>query len=231
MAEAQFPSNSHGSRERQPPVPGPVPAKKVPEKKVTKITQGKVVARKKPLGTRLKDNLIGGNARTVWGTAALAVIVPALRDMFADYARESVDMLIYGESRGRYRAPHYGGNNAWSPYGAQYRPSSTAPPSPGGGRWSSANTQQPQAVAPSPRHGFDEVQFESRGEAEQVLDTLGEIVNNYGSATLADLCDMTGMPNPYTNNKYGWTSLQGAGVHHGRGGVYLLSLPKPEPID
>ena len=80
------------------------------------------------------------------------------------------------------------------------------------------------------QHDFDEVILDSRVEAEEVIDKLYEVVSRYGSATVMDLYELVGLPSSHTDNKWGWTSLRGAGVSRAHGG-YLLDLPEPQPLD
>jgi hypothetical protein len=79
------------------------------------------------------------------------------------------------------------------------------------------------------QHDFDEVILESRTEAEQVIDQLFEVVNVYGSARVSDLYELVGLAPTHTDNKWGWTNVQGAGVTRVRDG-YLLDLPNPHPL-
>lgn len=80
------------------------------------------------------------------------------------------------------------------------------------------------------RHDFDEIILENRVEAEEVLDRLFERIEEYGTATVADLYDLVGMTGDYTDNKYGWTGLATASVSRTKGG-YVLDLPRPEVLD
>jgi hypothetical protein len=80
------------------------------------------------------------------------------------------------------------------------------------------------------RHDFDEIVLETRGEADEVIDQLYEIVSRYDSATVADLYELVGLASTHTDNKWGWTDLRGAGVTRVRSG-YLLDIPEPRPLD
>ena len=89
--------------------------------------------------------------------------------------------------------------------------------------------------APKPTYGrarlnFDDIILESRGEAEEVLSHLLELVENYGVASVADLYELVGITGSFTDNKYGWTNLSTASVSRVRDG-YLLNLPNATPID
>jgi hypothetical protein len=157
----------------------------------------------------------------------MEVLVPALKDMIVDGGREVIELIVLGDRRPRgssgYRRAHPGPTryDGYSRPVGQY--ASTAP-------W---KRDEPRNVSDRGRAMFDfgEIVIESRGEAEQVIDTLIEIVEQYGQATVSDLYGLVGITSAYTEQKYGWTTLQGANVQHVRGGGYLLVLPKPDPLD
>ena len=60
---------------------------------------------------------------------------------------------------------------------------------------------------------YDDIIFETRGDAELVLDQLESAIANYGIASVADLYDLAGITcRNYTANRYGWTDIQSAKV-------------------
>lgn len=71
--------------------------------------------------------------------------------------------------------------------------------------------------------------LETREEGEKVIDTLKELLQNYGAVSVADLKDLIGMPSTYRENRRGWTDLKTASLKRTRYGYYLV-LPDPEPI-
>lgn len=71
--------------------------------------------------------------------------------------------------------------------------------------------------------------MESRPEAETVLDNLYDILNKYDVVSVSDLYELVGITPQHTDQKWGWTTLQGAGVSRMRDG-YLLNLPEPQPL-
>lgn len=74
-----------------------------------------------------------------------------------------------------------------------------------------------------------EIQFETRKDAKDVLDNLHEIISKYGHATLADFYNLAGMGALYEDCKFGWTSLHGAKIICTQGG-YLVNLPRAKSI-
>ena len=59
---------------------------------------------------------------------------------------------------------------------------------------------------------------------------MDELIDTYGSVSVADMYDLVGMSCNYTDNKYGWTNLRNAEPVRVRDG-YLLKMPKATPID
>lgn len=78
-------------------------------------------------------------------------------------------------------------------------------------------------------YDFDDVVFDTRGEADEVLSSMDELMDRYGVVSVADMYDLCGMTCNYTDNKYGWKSLARADISRVRDG-YMIKLPKAEPI-
>ena len=54
-------------------------------------------------------------------------------------------------------------------------------------------------------HTPNEVMFESRDKAEEILSTLNDLFDEYGSVTVADFYDLVDVNHSYIDTKYGWT--------------------------
>lgn len=208
-----FPNNSHkakGGKEEQS------------EKKIERVTTGEVSRRKKPLGKRFSESILAGeDARGVWGFVVMDILLPAAKDMMADAVSQGFERMIYGEvkSTSRRTGSRPGGSNGYVSYN-RFAPS-------GGRREEPARNLSRRSRA---SHDFDEIVLETRVEAEAVIDGLFELVSKYNSATVADLYELVGISGNYTDDKWGWDDLRGAGVTRVRNG-YLLDLPKPDPLD
>lgn len=79
------------------------------------------------------------------------------------------------------------------------------------------------------RFDYDEITFANRGDAEEVLDRLDEMIEQYTMARVGDIYDMVGRSCDYTAYNYGWTSLRGARVVR-YGSDYALDLPPIKPL-
>lgn len=204
-----FPSNS-----KKPP-------KDIEKVKLEPVVTGKVVQRKPPLGRRIRDTFIAGDSSSVGRYVIYNVLVPAFKDLAADLARETVERMLFGDGRSttkRNSQPSRG-------YVNYNRP--TTPPWDGSRVDDSRIRLSRQART---NHNFNEIVIQTRGEAEEVLDRLLELLDRYNQATVSDLYELTGIETNFTDEKYGWTDLRGASVTRIAGG-YLLNLPRPEPLD
>lgn len=205
----EFPSNSkRPTRTRDEP------------KEVKRVVQGEVVRRKTPLGRRMTQNLIGGDAQSVWGYVFGDVLAPAFRDMIADAVTGGVERMIFGDStHSRSRSRHRGG-----PSRTDYNSISRGRPS---------HRDEPRrelSRRARSSHSFDEIILETRVEAEEVLDRMEAFLDKYDSVSVADFYELCGVSGNYTDQKYGWTDIRTASIQRVRGG-YLMNMPKPEPLD
>ena len=77
---------------------------------------------------------------------------------------------------------------------------------------------------------YDDIIFDKRGDAEAVLTTMIDIIDQYEEVSVAALYELAdaGTP-PHTANKYGWDNLSRAYVERKHDG-YALKLPRAMPL-
>jgi hypothetical protein len=205
----EFPSNAHSAKEATT-APKKRAAREEP-KKVQKVVQGEVIVRKKSLASKIAENMHHVGAYLI-----MDVLIPAARDTAADSMMQGVDMVFYGEPRspGRRRR---GRMRPGSGYDQMYRSSSLVPDP----------RERDMTRRGRATHDFGEVVLPSKLEAEEVIDNLIEIIDEYGQASVRDLYDLLGVSNPgHTDEKYWWSDLSEARSFRSRGG-YALELPRP----
>ncbi len=215
----EFPANSRKAKTGEDDAVEP--------KKIEKVVAGGVVRRKKPLGKRFAETFVGGDAKGVWNYVLFDVLIPAAKDMASDAVTQAVERMLFGENRSSSRrsASRRGGKpNDYVSYNRYSSPSN--PP------WHDRRDESSRNVSRRARasHDFDEIILATRAEAEEVIDRLFDLVSKYESASVADLYELVGVTGSYTDDKWGWTDIRGAGATRVRNG-YLLDLPKPEPLD
>lgn len=178
--------------------------KKEREKRAEKIVQGKVRRKKKSEVSKLKDMFISEDVEDVKSYIWMDVVVPTIKNTIADV----VNMFLFGDTSKRNK--HHN-TVSYSSY-------------------SSGKSGNNNRRVVSNRYNFDDYYFDSRGEAEEVLDRMDELIDAYGAATVGDFYDMIGITGKYTDNNYGWTNISRASVQRTRDG-YIIDLPRVKAID
>lgn len=214
MAEfKEYRSNSNKARSSEPEVV-------VEEKReIEKVDIGSVKVRKRSGFSRFRNSIIKEDARNVSDYVMTELFIPKLIDMIVDIGKGAMDMLFYGEVRGSRRGDSYYDRGSRISYRSYYDDDRR------GDRYRDDHRRE--------YYDYDELSFQSRRDAEEVLDGMYGILENpkYGKVVrVADLFDLAGEPSRYTDNKWGWTDLRGSYVRRA-GRDYVIELPRPLPID
>jgi len=178
----------------------------VPEKKIEKVIAGTAKTKKK---NEFCSMLISEDANNVKSYILIDVLIPAFKKLVDDIITNGKDIVLYGEPRGTKKGPS--------------------------SRISYHNSYD-EANGNRDRHNekrgyrYADIFLDTRGEAEEVLVTMEEIISTYGLVSVADLYDMVGHTGSYTDNNYGWTDIRNASVIRTRDG-YLLKLPRALPLN
>lgn len=193
-------------------------------KKIERVVQGEVSRRKVSRTKRFTQNVIGGDTQSVWSYVVGEVLIPAGQDMFLDAVKGGFERLIYGESSGprsrsRGRGGHRDGYVSYNSISSRSR---------GGSRDEPRRELSRHARS---SHNFDEILLKSRVEAEEVLDRMDDMIDRYDHVSVAEFYELCGVDSNFTERKWGWTDISGAGVSRIRSGDYVINLPRPEPID
>lgn len=177
------------------------------DKKVEKVVTGAVKSKKKNEIQKFANNFISEDISNIKDFIVMDIIVPTVKKSILDI----VNMVLFGES---------GKTNVSTTSKPSYR-----------AYYDKVNNRGSVNVSRA-RSGYDydDIILDNRGEAEEVLDRMFELVREYDLVSVADLYDLVGLTGNYTDNKYGWTDLRGARVVPVRDG-YLLKFPRVEPLN
>lgn len=98
--------------------------------------------------------------------------------------------------------------------------------------YNSISTKQTKvsSLATTRTYDYGTLIFNTRAEAEAVLEQIQEIIDVYNIASVNDLFDSAGLTGDATSTKWGWTSIEGARVEVTDGG-YSIRMPKARPIN
>lgn len=180
------------------------------EKRVEKVVTGKVITKKEGFFTRMFKGFISEDAKDVKSYVFGDVLIPAIKKAISDIVTDGIDIILYGESRGkrgRSTADRVSYRNYYDRSDSYRRPAQ------------SYND-----------YSYDNIILETRGEAEEVLARMDELMDTYGLVRVADLKDLVGITGTYTDNKYGWTNIRSAEVVRVRDG-FTIKMPRAVVID
>ena len=211
-----FPGNSHTEKVKKKKQ-----EEEKPVKNIEKVVEGTVVQRKRGWWRRVQDAMTGDDAQTVGAYILYELAIPAFRDLIFDIIRNGAERSLYGEvrpSRGSGRG--FGRNNTIN-YGVMSRSRDDR---------DYRNERREVSLRARRNHDFGEIIIPDRGEAEEVIDRLVDLIDRFGVATISDLYDLVGVTSDYSDEKWGWYNLASARAVRTRDG-YLLDLPRTEPID
>lgn len=179
-----------------------------PEKKIEKVVSGEVKAKKKSVLQRIFGAFVQEDVQSAKDIVSADVIVPAVRKAVHDVITNGADILIYGET-GKSKS-----NSSRTSYQRYY----------------DSKNDRPASHVRTSTYEYDDIIIDNRGEAEEVLSRMDEIVEIYGAVSVADFYDLVGITGRHTDNKYGWSDLRSASVMRVRDG-YVIRLPRALPID
>lgn len=185
-------------------------------KKVEKVVQGVAKAKKKSEVRKLTEVFVAEDMRKVGSFVVMDILVPAAKKTLSDIVAKGLDMMLWGDGGSRDRRS----SNTVS-YRDYYDRRD--------GR-SSSRFDDDSGRTRSRGFSFDEIVYESRGEAERVLDEMDALIERYGVVRVADQYDLSGLTQPYTSNSYGWSNIRNAEVSRVSDG-YIIRLPKARPLD
>jgi len=206
MDPSEFPPNNEAS-------------KRAGDKNITRVTSGDTVRRRKSLRKQFSETFVAGDLRTAARYVMFDVLLPAAKDMIVEAGSTGIEKLIFGDSRRRTVSSPQSGPTGYVSYNRMAMGVASRLSAP----------ERAMSRRARSRHDFDEIILDSRTEAEEVIDRLYDLVNQYEHATVADLYELVGLASTHADQKWGWTDLHGAGVSRIRDG-YLLDLPEPAPF-
>lgn len=209
MDEFELKPNSNKYKEEQKKL------NSTPERqKLEKIVKGPVKTKKPSELKKLVYSFVYEDLPNIKSYILVDVLIPNAKKAISDIIKNGIDMLLYG-STGRSRDSIAGKISYSGYYNGDRRDSD---------RRQLSNTQG------RTRYSYDDIFFDTRGEAEEVLYRMDELIEMYGSVRVADLYDLVGITGDYTDNKYGWKNIRNARVERTRDG-YAIKLPRALLID
>lgn len=145
------------------------------------------------------------------------VAIPAAKNAITDMVTQGIQQLLYGEVDPRRRST------------AKYTSySSSSRSDRGRAYYESRRFERREPRQPKPTNVEDLV-FDTRGEAVDVIEFIAEQIKEYGQVSVADLMSSVGIQPRYTDERWGWTTTDAFEIRQIREG-WLVSADRPEPL-
>lgn len=190
---------------------------------VTPKKDGDPIARARVVtspGKRILRGVFASSLVELGSYVLFDVLLPEIKDLIATTATSAVDRAIYGDRGGN--RPPVGGRvvpirrrEGWTER-TNYTSFSTP-----------SRAAQEQQAPSSERPSYKDLEYSSREDAGAVLRYLIDAISEYGTVTLGDLYDKSGVSVKPVDQRWGWRDLSFAGVRRSRGG-FVIDLPQPE---
>lgn len=145
------------------------------------------------------------------------VAIPAAKNAITDMVTQGIQQLLYGEVDSRRRSTS--GYTSYSRSSRDYR---------GNAYYESRRTERREPRQSKPTNVEDLV-FDTRGDAVDVIEYIAETIEEYGQVSVADLMSSVGIQPRYTDERWGWTTTDAFELRQIREG-WLVSADRPEPL-
>lgn len=173
------------------------------KERVKKVISGKASFKKDSGIDKFAHVFLGADIEDIRRYIISDVIIPKAKSTILD----TVQAVLYGKS---YRPNTQ--NTSKVSYRSYY--SDDIPKS-----------NQSSQSEPNQKPDYQNIVLETRSDAEDVLDSMDDMIGRFKKASVFDLMDLIGKDCDYTWDRYGWTSLKNAEVIPSKNG-YWLKLPK-----
>ena len=198
-----YPGNSHKSKDVKKTAP-------TEEKKIQKRESKPAKTKKKGELRKIAEEFIVDDVKNIKTYVITDVLIPTIKDTIWDILTNTLDMFLFNGTKDHRKRGKSSPKISYRDY------------------YDSKNDRG-RNYEIRDRFDYDELEFDSHGEADAVLTGMLETIDQYGVVSVADMYDMADVTAPYTGNRYGWTSLRNAEVVRVRN-AYIIKLPKAKPI-
>lgn len=205
-SSGSLPGNSDKSREGA-----------TPTKKETKVIAKAKVSKTSPIKEALKTFFVN-DLPDIANHLVVDVAIPATKNAITDMVTQGIQQLLYGAvdvNRGR--------SGTYTSYGSSSRTTYTR------GAPNNVRYLEPRNAVRQNTLRVDDLIFDSKADATEVIEYLAETIERYGQVSVASLYSSVGIQPKYTDERWGWTTLDAFELRSSRDGWIIVS-ESPEPI-
>jgi hypothetical protein len=181
----------------------------------------KVVVKQIVTGKRVTESVVKSTLRNVGFYILWDILIPAAKNTLSDMINNGSDMVLYGEPKTRRRDRDRDRGASRVSYSSYYDRDKDHDRSYDKGR--------DRLYARSSRFNSDEILLATREDAEEVIQSMYDVFDQYNAVTVSEFLELVGLPDEYTDRSYGWTNLREIQVRRVRDG-YVVDLPPPRVL-
>lgn len=183
------------------------------EKKIAPVISGNASVQKKTGFGRILGSIVASSAEEMSEWFKEEMLLPWIKKGIWDLFTNGIDMLVYGKGGSKRSSSNISK--------VSYNTISS----------SKSYKSDGERGSRSSIFDYDTIVFDNRGDAEAVLASMDELIDQFGLATIADFYELANVDSPsYTANDYGWKNLKSAQILRCRDG-YIIKMPKASPIN
>lgn len=177
-------------------------------KKVEKVVRGKVKTKKNEV-RKWTDIFFSEDTANVGNYIVMDVLVPSIKKAIYDIVVNSLDMSLFGGRGGG------SGNGKRSTHDKiSFRD------------YNGISRREERSYSNTARDaGYQDIVYETRADARDVLDSMDEILETYDAVSVGDMYDLSGLTCDHTLNNYGWTDIRNAKIVPVSDG-YIIKMPR-----
>lgn len=182
------------------------------KKDITPVAKARV--KRESTARKVVGEIIREDARSVGETVLWDVIIPTVKNLISDTVTRGIESMLYGgDSRPRSK-------NTYSDYSGYSRPKGSRDRPTERRERRSARQAEPER---------NEIIFDSRSDAFDVIDRMSDLIDQYGQASLADLNALIGASSNFIDDNWGWTDMGSFDVRQVRDG-FMLTHDEPQSL-
>ena len=191
--------------------------KKVEKKESLKpIATGSV--KKRGTFSTMREIFISEDASTIGKYITMDVLVPTIKQAISTIFKDGIDILLYGAGGNPNKGKNLAGRVSYSSF------------------YDARNGAQSRQVAEKRAFWYDELEYRTRDEAIDVINSMDDLLSTYGKVSVADMYELSDATPEYTYNNYGWKSPEVSDIRQiaqitRRGNAYLIKLPRAVPLN
>ena len=182
------------------------------KKEIVSVAKARV--KRETTAKKVVGEIIREDARSVGETVLWDVIIPTVKNLISDTVTRGIESMLYGgDSRPRSRSSYSDYSGYSRPKGTRDRPAERR-------ERRSARHAEPER---------NEIIFDTRSDANDVIDRMSDLIDQYGQVSLADLNALIGASSNFIDDNWGWTDMGSFDVRQVRDG-FMLTHDEPQSL-